>query len=55
LSYKSFSELRVWQEAKALAKEVGLMPEELHISMADQCNKVGAMLTRLIQSGRKPQ
>jgi four helix bundle protein len=35
-----------------IAKEVGLIPEELFFPIADQCSKVGAMLTKLIQSRR---
>lgn len=51
ISKGSLSELVIQLE---IAKEVGLIPEELFLSVGDQCNKVGAMLTKLIQS-RKPQ
>jgi four helix bundle protein len=51
ISKGSLSELITQLE---IAKEVGLIPEESFLSIDDQCNKVGAMLTKLIQS-RKPQ
>jgi four helix bundle protein len=37
-----------------IAMEVGLIPGDLFLAVDDQCNKVGAMLTKLIQS-RKSQ
>jgi four helix bundle protein len=33
-----------------IAKEVGFIPEETFTPIENQCNKVGAMLTKLIQS-----
>ncbi len=33
-----------------IAKGVGLIPEGPFFAAYDQCNKVGAMLTKLIQS-----
>ena len=51
ISKGSLSELITHLE---IAKEVGFIPEELFLSLEDQCNKLGAMLTKLIQS-RKPQ
>lgn len=51
ISKGSLSELITQLE---IAMEVGLIPEELHAPVVDQCNKVGAMLTKLMQS-RKPQ
>ena len=51
ISKGSLSELITQLE---IAKEVGLITEEFFLPIADQCNKVGAMLTKLIQS-RKPQ
>ena len=51
ISKGSLSELITQLE---IAKEVGFIPEDLFLLLDDQCNKVGAMLTKLIQS-RKPQ
>jgi four helix bundle protein len=51
ISKGSLSELITQLE---IAKEVGFIPEELFLPLDDQCNKVGAMLTKLIQA-RKPQ
>jgi len=51
ISKGSLSELITQLE---IAREVGLIPEELFLPVDDQCSKVGAMLTKLIQS-RKPQ
>jgi four helix bundle protein len=36
-----------------IAREVGLIAEGLSMPMEDQCEKVGAMLTKLIQSKRE--
>jgi four helix bundle protein len=47
ISKGSLSELITQLE---IANEVGLIPEELFLAVDDQCNKVGAMLTKLIQS-----
>jgi four helix bundle protein len=52
ISKGSLSELVTQLE---IATEVGLIPEEFHMPIADQCNKVGAMLTKLIQSRKAPQ
>ena len=38
-----------------IAKEVGFVPEEPFLSVEDLCNKVGAMLTKLIQSRKERQ
>jgi len=35
-----------------IAKEVGLIAEELLPPIEDQCNKLGSMLTKLIQAKR---
>jgi four helix bundle protein len=51
ISKGSLSELITQLE---IAKEVGLIPEEQFLLLDDQCSKVGAMLTKLIQS-RKSQ
>jgi four helix bundle protein len=49
ISKGSLSELITQLE---IAKEVGLILEERFLPINDQCNKVGAMLTKLIQSRR---
>jgi four helix bundle protein len=51
LSKGSLSELITQLE---IAKEVGLISKELLLLVEDRCNKLGAMLTKLIQS-RKPE
>jgi four helix bundle protein len=51
ISKGSLSELITQLE---IAKDVGFIPEELFLLVDDQCSKVGAMFTKLIQS-RKPQ
>jgi four helix bundle protein len=51
ISKGSLSELITQLE---IAREVGLIPEQQFLLLDDQCSKVGAMLTKLIQS-RKPQ
>ena len=51
ISKGSLSELITQLE---IAKEVGLISTEQFLSLDDQCSKVGAMLTKLIQA-RKSQ
>ncbi len=50
ISKGSLSELVTQLE---ISKEVGLISEDVLMPVADQCNKLGVMLTKLIQS-RKP-
>jgi four helix bundle protein len=52
ISKGSLSELVTQLE---ISKDVGLITEELFQTLEDQCCKVGAMLTKLIQSRRRPQ
>ena len=52
ISKGSLSELITQLE---IAKEVGLITEVLYLPLDDQCSKVGAMLTKLIQARKKLQ
>ncbi len=52
ISKGSLSELVTQLE---IAREVGLISEQLFLPLDAQCGKVGAMITKLIQSRKQPR